>query len=244
MNKNKKVYITAVAVITSTLLTISSAFAVDYYPEGPRLNVAVDAVESGGWELCFSDDFGNITTPVQNMLNQCPSDYIMLAGKFSNQPDIAVLAAGERSAVFQVQTIFDQKTLNNGTYFYFYPDRSTSDPDTTGWSHSIGFSRSEMTDIRTCDYWDENPPPDPEHRLCRHIQRNQEQPVLHAGYRIGSSADIFENNRATFQVYQMNSIRSSNLTYGNPNSYADPTGELRSLINQIKGLSGNLIGWK
>jgi len=34
------------------------------------------------------------------------------------------------------------------------------------------------------------------------------------------------------------------LTYGNPNSYTDPTGELRSLINQIKGLSGNLIGWK
>ena len=32
--------------------------------------------------------------------------------------------------------------------------------------------------------------------------------------------------------------------YGNPNSYADPTGELRSLINQIKNLSGNLIGWK
>ena len=34
------------------------------------------------------------------------------------------------------------------------------------------------------------------------------------------------------------------LTYGNPNSYADPTGELRSLINQIKSLSGSLIGWK
>ena len=34
------------------------------------------------------------------------------------------------------------------------------------------------------------------------------------------------------------------LTYGNPNSYTDPTGELRSLINQIKDLSGNLIGWK
>jgi hypothetical protein len=34
------------------------------------------------------------------------------------------------------------------------------------------------------------------------------------------------------------------LTYGNTNSYADPTGELRSLINKIKGLSGNLIGWK
>jgi len=34
------------------------------------------------------------------------------------------------------------------------------------------------------------------------------------------------------------------LTYGNPNSYSDPTGELRVLINRIKGLSGNLIGWK
>ena len=37
---------------------------------------------------------------------------------------------------------------------------------------------------------------------------------------------------------------SAPLTYGNPNSYADPTGELRSLINQIKSLSGSLIGWK
>ena len=37
---------------------------------------------------------------------------------------------------------------------------------------------------------------------------------------------------------------TSGLVYGNPNSYADPTGELRSLINQIKNFSGNLIGWK
>jgi hypothetical protein len=34
------------------------------------------------------------------------------------------------------------------------------------------------------------------------------------------------------------------LVYGNPNSYSDPDGELRKLINRIKGLSGSLIGWK
>ena len=34
------------------------------------------------------------------------------------------------------------------------------------------------------------------------------------------------------------------LVYANKNSYSDPTGELRILINRIKGLSGSLIGWK
>ena len=34
------------------------------------------------------------------------------------------------------------------------------------------------------------------------------------------------------------------IVYANKNSYSDPTGELRILINRIKGLSGSLIGWK
>ena len=38
--------------------------------------------------------------------------------------------------------------------------------------------------------------------------------------------------------------RTTALVYANANSYADPTGELRALINRIKGLSGSLIGWK
>ena len=51
-------------------------------------------------------------------------------------------------------------------------------------------------------------------------------------------------NVARTDIFTGVAQRAPALTYGNPNSYADPTGELRALINQIKGLSGSLIGWK
>jgi len=211
MNKNKKVCITAVAVITSTLLTISSAFAGDYYPEGPQLNVAVDTVQSGGWELCFEDSFANDTALVQTMLNNCPGEYIMLAGKYNDQANIAVLAAGERSAVFQVQTVYNQKTLSNGTYFYLFPnviyennncDFNDEECFFGNRSHSMGFSLSEETDIHTCDYIpEEGPRPSQEYRLCRHIQGDG---LFTQGWLIGTSDGV--GSAAKFQVYQMNSL--------------------------------------
>jgi hypothetical protein len=205
MNKNKRVYITAVAVLTSTLLTISSAFAVDYYPEGPQLNVAVDTVTSGGWELCFSDEFDDIGTPVQNMLDQCTGEYIMLAGKYNNQADIAVLAAGASTAVFQVQTEFNQKTLNNGTYFYFFPNETVGEDR----SQSIGFSLSEVTDIYTCDVESDQS----DYRLCRHIDGADGQGYFDDGYRIGGNRSN-GGLQATFLVYQY----TGNVSSTSPNT--------------------------
>ena len=204
INKNKKVYITAVAVITSTLLTISSAFAGDYYPEGPQLNVSVETVQSGGWELCFSDEFDDFGTPVQNMLNQCTGEYILLAGKYNNQADIAVLAAGEASAVFQIQTVYNQKTLNNGTYFYFFPDK-VREIDSFRESHSIGFSLSEDTLINSCDIRSA----EADYRLCRHIDGDAGQGYFDRGHRIGTNRSN-NNLQATFQVYQSTGKASSN----------------------------------
>ena len=214
INKNKKVYITAVAVITSTLLTISSAFAGDYYPEGPQLNVSVETVQSGGWELCFEDSFGDSETPVQQMLNQCTGEYIMLAGKYNNQADIAVLAAGEASAVFQVQTVYNQKTLNNGTYFYFFPSGIFEDLNCDqesficNLSRSIGFSLSEQTDVWTCDWIPrEGPRPFQDYRLCRHIDDSR---LFRDGWLIGAADRV--GDEAKFLVYQMNSLGTSSNT--------------------------------
>ena len=214
INKNKKVYITAVAVITSTLLTISSAFAGDYYPEGPQLNVSVETVQSGGWELCFSDEFDDFGTPVQNMLNQCTGEYILLAGKYNNQADIAVLAAGEASAVFQIQTVYNQKTLNNGTYFYFFPSGIFEDLNCDqesficNLSRSIGFSLSEQTDVWTCDWIPrEGPRPFQDYRLCRHIDDSR---LFRDGWLIGAADRV--GDEAKFLVYQMNSLGTSSNT--------------------------------
>ena len=214
INKNKKVYITAVAVITSTLLTISSAFAGDYYPEGPQLNVSVETVQSGGWELCFEESFGDSETPVQQMLNQCTGEYIMLAGKYNNQADIAVLAAGEASAVFQVQTVYNQKTLNNGTYFYFFPSGIFEDLNCDqesficNLSRSIGFSLSDQTDVWTCDWIPrEGPRPFQDYRLCRHIDDSR---LFRDGWLIGAADRV--GDEAKFLVYQMNSLGTSSNT--------------------------------
>jgi len=168
-----------------------------YYPSGPQLEVPVSTVTSGGWELCFENSFDANGTPVQTMLDQCTGKYIMLAGAYNVSPNtIALLAAGERASVFQVQTVYNQKTLNNGTYFYFFPTEGceSQDPGNCGFfSNSIGFSKSSVTTIRTCDTGSV----EGSLKLCRHIVDQS----FDEGYRIGTEISN-ENLQAAFRVYQ------------------------------------------
>jgi hypothetical protein len=246
-SKANKKTVTVVFVVLFSLFAIQSAQAA-YYPSGPQLNVPVSTVTSGGWKLCFQDSFGNSDTPVSTMLNDCSSEKIMLAGIFNNQENIALLAAGERSAVFKVQSVYNEKTLNNGTYFYFFPN-SVEEIGSGHRSQSIGFSLSPNTTIFSCDFGGD----DGGYKLCRHISDSAGSPYFDTGYRIGSTT-VFDN-RASFQVYQQGEVekkvtapvlrQTSNLSfdqsfYGS-DQISDPTGEISNLLKEINRKYGNLI---
>lgn len=246
--KSKKAT-TIVLVFFFSLFGIQSGHAA-YYPSGPQLNVPVSTVTSGGWTICFEDEFDDSGTLVQTMLDLCTGEKILLAGKFNNnQSEIALLAAGERSAVFQVQTVYSEKTLNNGTYFYFFPL-----PDTTfDSSQSIGFSRSPNIEVNNCDTETDFA----EYRLCRHISDDNGTPYFDEGYRIGSLQDN-GNLQAMFLVYQQGEVekkvaptltrQTTNLSfdqsfYGS-DQISDPTGEIASILKEINRKYGKLISLK
>lgn len=245
-----KKLVTTILIVLSSVLGMQASFA-SYYPSGPQLNVPVSTVTSGGWTLCFEEDFGLIGRPISEMLQSCRGKDIMLAGKLIADEDIKVLAAGERSAVFQVQTVYNEKTLNNGTYFYFYPVRSISG-NGGEWSRSIGFSRSNETYIYHCDYFEDLrlPTPDPEYRLCRHFDDNQ---VFGNSFRVGSHLPITATGIALFQVYQSGITaipapalrQTSNLSFDQSqhgsDTLSDPDGQLRKTLDSINAKYGNLI---
>jgi hypothetical protein len=248
--RSKKLVTTVFIVLCSALGMQSSNAA--YYPSGPQINVPVSTVTSGGWTLCFEDGFANEIALVATMLNDCTGENIMLAGKIDNQTNIALLAAGERSVVFEVQTVANQKTLNNGTYFYFFPEGvDGAEGGTNIRSKSIGFSLSDVSRINTCDIGQV----EAAYRLCRHISGNPGQAVFSMGWRIGSTL-VFDNT-ALFQVYQQSlpdekvaaptpALRqTSNLSFDQSqhgsDTLSDPDGQLRKTIDSINAKYGNLI---
>ncbi len=110
-----------------------------YYPSGPQTNVPLSSVTDGNWTLCYSDLYSqgiNVTT----MKTNCTGAYIMFAaaeiGTVGNSTTIKsntfkVLAAGERSRVFQATTL-NTPVLNNGTYWFHTSGTSLGfDPDSS-----------------------------------------------------------------------------------------------------------------
>lgn len=200
-----KIYTKAISALVSAVLVLSLApqlaQAAGYYPSGPQRNVSTSTVTSGGWKLCFSETFEDTNTLVSEMLSSCTGKYILIAGKLDkNSSTIDLLAAGERSAVFKVQTTQNATTLSNGTYFYFYPDYADG-------SQSIGFSATDLVDNNTCDV--ENS--DAEYRLCRHIDGSGTSSMFDNGYRIGTDRSLNGGSgaNALFMVFQSGSVSSN-----------------------------------
>ena len=79
-------------------------------------------------------------------------------------------------------------------------------------------------------------------RIYMYAHSNPDQ--LDADTYMSNFQEWVNENVARTDIFTGVSQRPTALVYGNPNSYSDPDGELRKLINRIKGLSGSLIGWK
>lgn len=194
--KRKFIFTSCLALVISMVQAVS-AQAANYYPSGPQLNVPESSVTGGGWTLCFEDNFLNRTVPVESLTNSCTGKYILVAGKLdSTSSTFDLLAAGERSVVLTPQTVGNATTLNNGTYWYFFPTPIDWEDKT---SESIGFAPSSNTNIYTCDYGDAISEESP-YKFCRHIRDGK----FDDGYRIGPEGTVNENSKMYF--YQMDSV--------------------------------------
>lgn len=230
------------SLILGLVTAVQASATTNYYPKGPQRNVSNEKIVSAGWHLCFEDTFGNTLTSVDDMLENCSSKYILIAGKLDKFSDnIDLLAAGERSSVFKVQNKFNETSFNNGTYFYFYPDYVPGPVDgefETG-SNSIGFSKSNFTYNWTCDIADRDKGgSNGEYRLCRHINEDRQ---FSRGFRIGKIGLNDELNEdgsgAAFLVYEASSVPNNDA-----NSQAILIAQQQAKMEEAKSLAVIALG--
>ena len=137
-----------------------------YTFQGIRENVPNDQLD--GWEICHLDHFGDRNTLVQNMLNNCNGEYVMLGCRRVNSDTWNLLAMGERDEVFR-DTGDRNNNLNthNGVDWYF----------STG--YSMGFvAQGSGVSRNSCDT---KQAPNANLRMCWHTSNRR----ISSGYRCG-----------------------------------------------------------
>jgi hypothetical protein len=154
-----------------------------YYPSGPQAFVNQSRLD--GWQLCFSDLYGNDTNSLNSILTQCDGDPLMLAGGPTGDPTLTVLAAAPRADVLFDTGESDDPHNANGSGWYF----------NSNWSW--GFAKQGDPIIRdSCDVAaDADPGPNPELRLCWHTEGG----FLAGGYRAGATTEL--NSSAAYTRY-------------------------------------------
>jgi len=76
---------------------------IDYFPDGPQVNVSIDTLTAGGWTLCHKELYSNNLTDakVAQIQEMCDGDNIMIGCKPSGTADrLSVAAWGRRKTVF------------------------------------------------------------------------------------------------------------------------------------------------
>ena len=153
-----------------------------YYPSGPQ--ASVDKSQLDGWELCFTDTYGNSTASLNSILTQCGGDPLMLAGGPTGSQTLTVLAAAPRADV-----IFDTGTSDvphnaNGSGWYFSPN------------FSWGFAKQgDPIQRDECDVLED---PNSDLRLCWHTNSG----FLGSGWRAGATQELNGSVDYTRYIYQ------------------------------------------
>ncbi|MEE2786921.1 MAG: hypothetical protein VX589_06245 [Myxococcota bacterium] len=90
-----------------------------YTFEGIQLNTP--EADLRGWEVCHRDRYDAANTSIRDILAQCAGQYVMLGCKQAPDANVAILAMGERDAVFfDVGPGEAAVNLHNGVAFYFH----------------------------------------------------------------------------------------------------------------------------
>jgi hypothetical protein len=175
--------------------------APSYYPTGPQQDVPRSTPADGGWQVCFSDDFSDSSTPVADILSACDGDYLMLAAGPIGSADYQLLAAAPRSDVlFDAGSDYSSSQLSNGSQWYF------SD------SYSWGFANGGDSVSRgSCDTESTNSAL----RMCWHTGGGN----INYGYRVGDYVTFgTDYDRVVLEPIPVRAVGSPN-----PLVFADQT---------------------
>jgi hypothetical protein len=183
----------AALTLAALALPAAASAAPSYYPEGPQTTVARTTPTSGGWEVCYSGDYGDFDQPMANILTACDGDYLMLAAGAAGDPNYSLLAAAPREDVtFDLGEQTSATHIANGSGWYFSAN------------YSWGFVKAGDTVSRTSCDTDESGSNDL--RLCWHTWSNS----LQFGYRAGADQGLNNGSydRVILQAYSSRAVGS------------------------------------
>ena len=184
----RRLVLATACLLAATAVSAAPASAL-YYPSGPQVNV--DKSQLVGWQQCFSDLYGDSTSPLTGILSQCDKGLLLLAGGPTDSSTLTVLATAPRADV----------TFETGE------SNTPHDANGSGWyfndSWSWGFAKQgDPIDRDTCDIQaseDGEPDgPNPDLRLCWHTANG----LLDGGYRAGAVTGLNSSADYTRYIYE------------------------------------------
>ncbi|HVI03260.1 MAG TPA: DUF4215 domain-containing protein [Enhygromyxa sp.] len=139
-----------------------------YWVEGPQLDVPEDML--GGWEECFTDNYGSYSVGLTNTIlgMQCTGSKLLIGCRPVNSTTFTLLAMGERADV----------THNLGQQAF-----STHEANGVGWYYSTDWSwgfvlGGDPVNRNSCDVEEVNS----QYRMCWHTGGD----AINEGYRCGN----------------------------------------------------------
>ena len=140
-----------------------------YFVEGPQLDVPEDML--GGWEPCFSDNYGAFSAGLTNTIlgQQCTGSKLLIGCRPVGSTTFTLLAMGERAdVIFDVGSNQFSTHGANGVGWYY--------SNSWSWGFVLG---GDPVDRNSCDVEQINP----QYRMCWHTSGDG----ISSGYRCGNS---------------------------------------------------------
>ena len=257
LNKDKK-NVTLVFVLLLSVFGIQSSYA-DYYPTGIQQNVSEQTLRDNGWTLFYQETYAVPISPLASEIK--PSgQYVILTGKAVGSSTLPVLAAAPTAQVF-TETVINTPQLINGTYWYNTPSQSIgfaptniiiqtqadayestfwgdteSSPLRLSW-HLYGDGGWRLGDVlmlnNSTDYfkqvWTWNGPTGP-----------TEEEIAAEAARV-AAAQAAQSAADNAFALKMAPKTDFGQCYLGSDKVADPTGEIRGMLDEINRKYGNLI---
>ncbi len=204
-----------------------------YYPAGQAEDVNISTVLEGGWELCYSNLYGD-TVAFSAITNACDEEYIMVAGGPTNGTTLDLLAVSPRTEVFTEtpgQSICSESTttahLSNGSYWYL-----------NGWS--FGFSPNQTIHQCSADTYDAWSGTTGAQRMSWHTNGDQQNRSIMGGWRLGEKVGLNGSTEYTRYVFQSAGVAPATSLVVTSNMDDGSLGTLRWAINQANAQSGGI----
>ncbi|CAD7697700.1 unnamed protein product [Ostreobium quekettii] len=152
--------------------------------KGVIVDMPIDAIREAGWKLVYGQPYKNHTSV--HDLESLKGDFLMVAASRKGERKIKLCAMGRRDKIL-TRTGVNEVTFENGTFWYFCPDRA------------FGFAPTANIDLNVADTVDE----EGDKRLSWHLHEKRDSSGDAGGFRAGMLKNINDETQWVKLVFSL-----------------------------------------